>query len=196
MRVLLVLLLILAASPGARCEETFRDPELEQFVYQAVREGLGQLRPPASTLDLVLAVDPQSGLPYSFLPGCPICQSARQALTDYRQALAAPDAAGEARTGAADEAPAPEAQALADPDPLARTSALGRLIVRWVARAAARQGWTPQELARWAQRFERAAEVGRAQLSRYQREGVEAYKMMWQCLLCQGAVQAVRGAGN
>ncbi|MEW6278914.1 MAG: hypothetical protein AB1758_09850 [Candidatus Eremiobacterota bacterium] len=177
LRALIVTLLLLTA-PAAAYDP---DPEFEKLIFFSVLEGLYDVDLPRETVDLVLSVDPQ-GNPFSFLPGCPICRPVRQAFQVYRDGLAGtPHGAG---------AP-PELAELGSPEPLRRTSAVARLVRRWVARRLARERWTPAEKQAWAARFEAARLEGLQALSRSQSQGADAYRLMWSCLMCDAAVRAV-----
>lgn len=65
----------------------------------------------------------------------------------------------------------------------------GRLVRLWVRAAITKQNLPSAEMARWANRLKAMSEVGQSKLSEHQRNGVEAYKLMWSCMLCDGAVK-------
>lgn len=176
----LALLLALLATAPVWAAEAPADPELDRFVYSAVLEGLNELRPPHATVDRVLEEDSE-GRPVSFIPGCPICMPAREAFRAYR---AQPEP-GSPTSGALLES-------LGSEKDLERTAALGRLVQDLVTRRIAASGWSDAEAEVWAQRFQSAAAEGQRQLSAHQARGVEAYEMMWSCMICDGASRACK----
>lgn len=179
----LALLLALVWAGPARAAQEPADRELDRFVYQAVLDGLYTMGLSDQTVDRILEEDAE-GRPVSFIPGCPLCMPAREAFRDYRQ-----------RTDARDVPPSAPASMLAALDSekdLERTSALGRLVQDLVAKRIAAANWSDAEAEAWSRRFEAAAAEGQRQLTAHQAQDVEAYEMMWSCMICDGASRACK----
>lgn len=179
---LAVLLALLSAGP-ARADQGPADPELDRFVYEAVLDGLTTMGLSDATVDRILEED-SGGRPVSFIPGCPICMPAREAFRAYRQGTHPRDVAP--------VAPAAMLAALDSEKDLERTSALGRLVQELIAKRIAAANWSDAEAESWGRRFEAAAAEGQRQLTAHQAQDVEAYKMMWSCMICDGASRACK----
>lgn len=183
-RLLAILALVAAFLPASPALGAPADPELDRFVYSAVLDGLHELGLPDATVDRILENDSE-GRPVSFIPGCPICTPARNAFLAWR-----------ARPAVADRPPAtasPELLArLASDKALERTSALGRLVQDLVTRRIAAARWTDAEAEAWGRRFQAATAEGQRQLTAHQAQDVPAYKMMWSCMMCDGAARACK----
>ena len=165
------------------------DREGQKLVYFAVLEGLYDLSIPDAVVTKVLSVDDQ-GRPISFILGCPICHPVYDAFQTYRSRPAF--FKSDRRDFATAESNAQtqkDVELLNSDKPMERTAAVGRLVRLWVKAAITKQNLPSAEMARWANRLKAMSEVGQSKLSEHQRNGVEAYKLMWSCMLCDGAVK-------
>jgi hypothetical protein len=168
---------------------TFFDREGQKLVYFAVLEGLYDQSIPDAVIAKVLVNDNQ-GRPVSFILGCPICHPVYDAFQTYRTrpSFFKSDRRDFSTTDQQDELHN-EIKMLNSEKPMERTAAVGRLVRRWVQIALAKQNLSSAEMGRWATRLKAMSEVGQSKLSEHQRNGVEAYKLMWSCMLCDGAVK-------
>lgn len=174
---------------SAPANAAFFDREGQKLIYFAVLEGLYDLSLPDSVVTKVLSSDNQ-GHPISFILGCPICHPVYDAFQAYRSRPAF--FRSDRRDFATSESSAEtlkDVEQLNSDKAMERTAAVGRLVKRWVRAAITKQNLPSAELARWANRLKAMSEVGQSKLSEHQRNGVEAYKLMWSCMLCDGAVK-------
>lgn len=157
-----------------------------KLVFFSVLEGLYETGVPDEVVDRILTHDPKSGLPMSFIKGCPVCQPVYDAFKAYRARPVMWGAGRDFGPGASQEL----ITALSDPNDLKRTAAVGDFISDIMARkvAQAALAWSPEERKAWCATFEAAAKEGERQLQLLQAQGgPAAYQMMWSCLVCDGA---------
>lgn len=159
------------------------DLELETFVYDAVRSAAEAQRLPRPVLDKLLARDPKSGNPLSFIPGCPICIPAMLALGDWM---------AEAPEEAAPGADLALLELLSQPKELGRTAALARWLKDQLAQALLARGGSEAEREAWQARIQAGVDEGQRQLRTWRARGERAYQLMWSCQLCDAARKASR----
>lgn len=188
-RFLVVLMMLLAVAAPARAE-SWPDRDVQKFVFISVLDGLFELGLPDEVVDKILTVD-DKGRPLSFIWECPICHPVYDAFKTYRsrsQFLGRP--AGE-RDFAVKATPEQLAE-LSQDDPLARTSAVGRLVRTLIQDGIARARWNEAERADWTARIQKAEKEGQRQLRQRQAEGVKVYEAMWSCKMCDAASEACK----
>lgn len=146
--------------------------QARQFVKEAVEAKLQTASFSESTLSRLLAKD-EKGHPLSFIPDCPICLGVQDALKAQQ--------AGEQDEGLPAELQADKAST--------RTSFLAKFVRVAVKEKLATLS-SLQERVDMAAKLKAGSEEGQRQLERYQGRKVEAYKMMWSCLMCDAAARA------
>lgn len=182
---LMMWMALLAVGP-VLAQGKFADPELQRFLMMSVLDGLYEMSIPDEIVDKLLSRDSKTGLPYSFIAGCPICNSCYDALALYRVRPARVD-------GPRDFSQGQEASliaALSSDEPAQRTSAFSLWVKQNMKDRLAKTSWSADERAAWQIRFEAAARVGQQALKAGQQSGMEAYQMMWSCQLCDSVTNS------
>jgi regulator of protease activity HflC (stomatin/prohibitin superfamily) len=171
MRYLILLIFLGLCTPVVADVDPNDHTEARAFVKAAVLEQVEGHALSASTRDLLLSADDE-GHPLSFIPDCPICLGVQDAL---RELEVGPDDEGLAAGLSAEKAST-------------RTSSLARL-VRQAVQAKLATIDDMQQRIEMAEKLKAGSEEGQRQLARYQSRKVEAYKMMWSCLMCDAAAK-------
>lgn len=146
--------------------------QAREFVKAAVASKLSDASLSQSTITLLLSKD-ADGHPLSFIPDCPICLGVQDALSQL--------------TPNSQDVGVPQEWTAAKPS--TRTSSLARFVRLAVQDELAKLEKPGQRIA-MASKLRAASEEGQSQLARYQSRKVEAYKMMWSCLMCDAAAKA------
>ena len=167
-RYLLVFLTLLMSAPSLAQES---HSEARLFVESAVKAALSDMELTESTTKLLLVKD-SDGHPLSFIPDCPVCLGVQDAISKFS-------------TGDSDRN-LPEG--FVSERPSTRTSSMAR----WVRKAVREKlAELPMEQRLdMAKKLQKASDKGQKELKRYQSRKVQAYKMMWSCLMCDAAARA------
>lgn len=182
---IVAVILLVCTRTAARAEE-IDATRFRKLVFFSVLEGLYEAGLPDEAVDRVLAADPKTGLPLSFLKGCPVCQPVYDAFKTYRARPAMWGLGRDFGPGAS----AAVVAALTNESDLERTAAIGDFVSEVMARKVATlsASWSAAEREAWNASFESAAREGERQLQLLQAKGGPAvYQMMWSCLVCDGA---------
>lgn len=168
-RLILLTSILLALSQACWGKE---HAEARNFVKEALLARLEGVSICEDTVSKLLAKD-ADGHPLSFIPDCPICLGVQDALLSLTP-------------GQEDHGIPPE---LATTRASTRTSSLARMV-----QAAVKEHLNTiedvSERLDMADKLRKGSEEGQRQLARYQVRKVEAYKMMWSCLMCDAAARA------
>lgn len=164
----LYLLLILLMAQTSWAEHL----EARQFVKEAVLSKLSQSTISPATLEQLLAKD-EDGHPLSFIPDCPICLGVQDGLALVSKGS--------------------EDKGLPEAFQVEKTSTRTSGVARFVRAAVKEKLGTIESVDQrldMAAKLKAGSEEGQRQLERYQSRRVEAYKMMWSCLMCDAAAKA------
>ncbi|MBT9582443.1 hypothetical protein IV102_03770 [bacterium] len=169
------------------------DPELEKFLMISVLDGLYELHLPDQVVDKLLARDPQTQMPYSFIYGCPVCHSCYDALALYR---IRPTRLGHTVDSPQNRdfggtVPDQIVAELGSDDPARRTATFAVLVKQIIKKRLAETSWNDAQRQSWQLRFEAAARVGQRALKAGQTSGMETYQMMWSCQMCDAVTKPI-----
>lgn len=182
----------LAAGGGPACEQARAarpEVQFDQEIFFAVLEGLYRDGVTSEVVEAVIARDPESGYPQSFVQGCPICMPALDAFQLY---LARPPFASrklEADTFGPGLAQADNAL-LASADLKVRRAALQAHVERWMQAHMQRLRLDEREREHWNLTLAYLAKQGMSTLSQFKQSGLAIYADFETCPLCQGVSDA------
>lgn len=172
---------------GARGTSTPLD--LDREIFFAVLEGLYVDGVSSEAVDALLAAE--DGQPLHFVPGCPICMPAVDALRVYRARVPF-SSKKELRDTFGPGLSEAETAALASSDRRERLATIGGLVERWIARRLEAGRPTPEERAAWEADLRFRREQGMAMLQGAQRNaralGQDSPALeLERCAFCDGA---------
>ncbi|MCC6405656.1 MAG: hypothetical protein IT453_00720 [Planctomycetes bacterium] len=158
-------------------------------LFFAVLEGLYADGASNAAVDAVLALDPASGRPANFVPGCPICSPAYEAFRAYR----ARPAFEALKHGFGNGLDAESERALVHGTADERFERAGKLVQGWIARRLDEQRLTDDERAAWTRAMDGWRQKGMAMLDvqrASERPGIFAGRKT--CSMCDAANEACK----